>query len=171
MYFTVVFALYLGARVGSMILGGKQPLTEDDLKSKLFQGFVRDAEIECNKVVNSESWFVLEGPVNGTKQVVSGIKYEFSFFQGESDCKKEAMLAEGNKTSCEIKKNGLKHMCSATVVHAPHTGPTVIKVKVVDVSQADVDQDAEEKALESVEVMIVEDEPSMPEPIGEQSQH
>ncbi|GAA53504.1 hypothetical protein CLF_110386 [Clonorchis sinensis] len=182
MYFTVVLALYFGACVDGVISGGKQSLTEEDLESELFQGFVREAELECNKAVNSESWFVLEGPVDGTKQVVSGIKYEFSFLQEESNCKKEEKLAQANQTSCEPKENGsrsaarsqtgvfgplatksqfrdflelrkLRQMCSVGVLYAPHAGPPVIKVKVVDVSQADADQEADEEALESMEPM------------------
>ncbi|KAG5452347.1 hypothetical protein CSKR_105226 [Clonorchis sinensis] len=173
MYFTVVLALYFGACVDGVISGGKQSLTEEDLESELFQEFVRKAELECNKAVNSESWFVLEGPVDGTKQVVSGIKYEFSFLQEESNCKKEEKLAQANQTSCEPKENGLRQMCSVGVLYAPHAGPPVIKVKVVDVSQADADQEADEEALESMEPMVLveHNEVAVPGPIGEQSQH
>ncbi|OON18026.1 hypothetical protein X801_06127, partial [Opisthorchis viverrini] len=153
MYFTLVLTLYLGAFVGSMMPGGKQPLTEVDLESELFQGFVGQAEIKCNQAVNSVSWFVREGPINGTKQVVSGIKYEFNFLQQESDCKKEAKLAGDNETSCEIKENGLEHLCSAHVLYAPHAGPTVVEVEVVDVSEDDANQEGDKKVLESVEAV------------------
>lgn len=84
--------------------GGKSPLTPEDVKSTEFRGALNMATLEMNRVSNHPRFHGVFNFIEGTKQVVAGILYEFGVVLRATQCE-------------NIEANNLENLEKCTPVH------------------------------------------------------
>ncbi|KAG5452013.1 hypothetical protein CSKR_110863, partial [Clonorchis sinensis] len=117
---------------GSQLTGGKQPLTSEDFKSDRFSELVQQANHQCNLAGNQENWYKQEAVLGGTKQVVSGVSYEFHLRQRKTQCVRDEMLKHNPKETtplCVAQENATLTVCSVKLWHRPWINSTEITVR------------------------------------------
>ncbi|OON23240.1 hypothetical protein X801_00854 [Opisthorchis viverrini] len=117
---------------GTQLAGGKQPLTSEDFTSDQFGELVKQANHQCNLAGNQEEWYIQEAILGGTKQIVSGVSYEFHLRQRKTGCAREEMLKRNPNEStplCVAQENATVIVCSVKLWHQSWINSTEITVR------------------------------------------
>lgn len=95
----VIIVCCFAATLGSMV-GGKKPLTPEDVKSAEFRGALDMATLEMNRVSNHPRFHAVHTFVQGTQQLVAGVLYEFSIVLKATTCENDETQNLENLAKC-----------------------------------------------------------------------
>ncbi|PAA60021.1 hypothetical protein BOX15_Mlig008994g1 [Macrostomum lignano] len=126
---SVVAFCLAGVAIGSLI-GGKRPLTQEDVKSPEFRGALDMATLEMNRLSSHPRFHAVLNFVRGTKQVVAGVLYEFSIVLRATECENhEAQNLENLAKCAPVNLLGASEFhCDFKVLYQPWSGNSEYRV-------------------------------------------
>lgn len=110
----------VGVALGSMV-GGKRPLTDDDVRSSEFRGALDMSTLEMNRLSNHPRFHTVFNFIQGTQQLVAGVLYEFSVIFRATSCENhEAQNLENLAKCTPVNLLGASEFhCSFKVLYQP----------------------------------------------------
>ncbi|TGZ75901.1 hypothetical protein CRM22_000138 [Opisthorchis felineus] len=149
----ILAASYLLTSV-SQHAGDRQPISSEEFTSEEFGKLVEETNYWCNFATNHEKWYSLEGILDGTKNVVSGITYELHIRQRGTQCTRQEMLERGSNGTgsvCTVQNNESVAVCSVKARQKPWANSTEITVR--DIWLVDVIDEFSSETVRQLDIL------------------